>query len=112
MGLLFMGLLMKKLIITACLLSTPAVAAQPPSYEECRQIVATHSFMMEMKKECQLRLRSDTSDLAYTCTASLNKFHRDLAVRYGKDMSTKYRAEYKKSACNHVEEDFTPLLQE
>lgn len=101
---------MKKLIIAACLLSTPAVA-QAPSYNECRQIVATHSFMLEMKKACKIHLRGDTSDLAYSCTPALSKFHRDLAIQYGKDTAKKYRTRYKKSACEQVKGEFAPLLQ-
>lgn len=104
---------MKKLILAACLMCTPAVAAaQNPSYDECRQIVATHSFMMEMKKDCEFQLREDTSNLAYACTSALNKFHRDLAIQYGKEMAKKYRTEYRGATCKRTKGEFAPLLQD
>ena len=55
------------------------------TYNECREIVAQHSFVLSARTPCRLRLREDTSDLAYSCVRQLSKFHADLAIRFGGD---------------------------
>jgi hypothetical protein len=86
--------------------------AQDTSYDDCRTIVAQHSFMLEARKQCQFRLREDTSDLAYACTNQLNEAHRNLAISFGQEMWKKFRAAHTKAACRAVKDDFYPLIQD
>jgi hypothetical protein len=85
---------------------------QETSYDDCRTIAARHSFMLEARKQCQFQLREDTSDLACACTNQLTELHRNLAISYGQEMWTKYRAGYAKNTCRAVKNAFYPLIQD
>jgi hypothetical protein len=84
--------------------------AQETSYDDCRMIVA--QFMLEARKQCQFRLRENTSVLAYAGTNQLKEFHRNLAISFGQEVWTKYRASHAKSACRAVKDDIHSLVQD
>jgi hypothetical protein len=105
---------MNRFVVAAAALMTlaalPATAA--PSYGQCREIVAQHSFMLEARTGCNIRLREDTSNLAYSCATKLTDGHRELAFAYGKMMADKYIGTKGGRVCQDLRNDFSPLIRE
>lgn len=98
--------------VSAMILMTGATSALAVDYAECRKIVAMHSFMMEARKACRIKLAKDTSDLAYQCVSALSEAHRNIAIWYGREEVWKPLVVKKgtKAACQSVKDDWSPLI--
>jgi hypothetical protein len=105
---------MKRVVCALGLLALTAMPSQAAkvSYGQCREIVAQHAFMLEARKGCNIRLREDTSDLAYDCATRLSEYHRGLATTYGGAMADKYKGNKGGRVCQDLVNDFSPLIRE
>ena len=104
---------MRTLILAVLITAAVAAVAAPLPYDQCREIVAQHTFMIEGRKGCPtVRLREDTSNLAYSCTTRLSAFHRDLAIRIGRETAERYRATNGDNTCSKLRDDFYPLIKD
>ena len=97
------------LVVLLPLLTDSALATEDG---ECREIVATFSFMLDAQQSCDLKLREGTAELAHNSVTQLKGLDREVAVWHGSDVFRKAEASFAthETFCNFIKHDFVPMI--
>lgn len=78
---------------------------------QCENIVGIHRMMLDIKDECRLRLRKDTSDLAYQCITRFSDAQSTTIINNSRSIQAAIRKEHGKNFCPFVRKEFSTLLR-
>src|SRR5262245_44348361 len=93
--------------VLVMLLSLLTASAFATVDSECREIVATLSFMLDAQQSCDLKLREGTVELAHNCVMQLKGLDREVAVWHGSDVFRKAETSFAthETFCNFIKRE-------